>query len=59
MYAETRVYIEVNGQLHAKAAVLQCKYFLITLEQDLSLAQRTVWWFGKKDKTKECGAVGN
>jgi hypothetical protein len=59
MYAETQIYVEVNGQLHAKAALLLGKHFLITPEQDRSLAQGTVWRFGKEDKAKECGAVGN
>jgi len=59
MYAETRICIEVNGQLLVKAAVLLGKHFLIPTEQDRSLAEGTVWRFEKEDKTKECGAVGN
>jgi len=52
MYAETRIYVDVNGQLHDKAALLLGRHFLILSEQDLSLTHGTVWRFGKQDKTK-------
>jgi len=32
MNAETRIYIEVNGQLHAKSTVILGKRFLIPTE---------------------------
>jgi hypothetical protein len=59
MNAETRIYIELNGQVHASAAVLLGKHFLLSPEQDRPLVQGTVWRFRIKGKTKECGAMGN
>jgi len=50
--SETGICIEVTDLPHAKADVLLGEYFLIATEWDISLAQGTVWRFGKEDKTK-------